>query len=178
MTSGLRRVIRGAAFGGIALVVGAVQVATAQSAFDANAALRYARTQVEFGPRIPGTDAARKAGDWIVERMRERADTVIVQSWSHRTARGATVPMRNIFARFKPAEATRVLYVVHWDTRPVADNDPDFMSRATPGDGANDGASGVGMLVALADVLKSVPPSVGVDLLFVDGEDYGTFGPD
>jgi hypothetical protein len=152
--------------------------AEAQAAFDGAAALRYARTQVEFGPRVPGTDAARRAGDWIIAQMRTRADTVIVQSWTHRTRAGTDVPMRNILARFRPADATRILYVAHWDTRPVADNDPDYTSRGTPGDGANDGASGVGLLVALADALKAAPPSVGVDLLFVDGEDYGSFGPD
>jgi Zn-dependent M28 family amino/carboxypeptidase len=70
-----------------------------------------------------------------------------------------------------------VLYVTHWDTRPVADSDPDPSKRGLPIPGANDGASGVGLLLALADALKQAPPGVGVDLLFVDGEDYGTFGP-
>ena len=146
--------------------------------FDGEAALRYAREQVAFGPRVPGTVAAQRAGDWLVERMRERADTVIVQRWTHRTATGASVPMRNIFARIHPEKTERVLYVAHWDTRPVADNEHDAELRDRPGDGANDGASGVAMLIALADALKRSPPSVGVDILLVDGEDYGTFGPD
>jgi glutaminyl-peptide cyclotransferase len=148
------------------------------SGFDGQAALSYAREQVKFGPRVPGTPAAQRAGDWLVARMRERSDTVIVQQWTHRTAAGAVVPMRNIFAQIRPADRVRVLYVAHWDTRPVADNEHDAEMRERPGDGANDGASGVAMLMALADALKRVPPSVGVDILFVDGEDYGTFGPD
>ena len=147
-------------------------------AFDGAAALEYARAQVAFGPRVPGTEAARRTGDWLVARMRERADTVIVQSWTHRTRDGAALPMRNIFAQIRPALAERVLYVAHWDTRPVSDHEYERELREKPSVGANDGASGVAMLLALADALKQVPPAVGVDILFVDGEDYGEFGPD
>ena len=163
---------------GVVLVSGAHSTRQPGTGFDGEAALRYAREQVAFGPRVPGTAAAERAGDWLVARMRERADTVIVQRWTHRTATGASVPMRNIFARIAPGKAERVLYVAHWDTRPVADAEHDAELRAGPGDGANDGASGVAMLMALADALKRAPPSVGVDILFVDGEDYGRFGPD
>lgn len=161
----------------------AAQVSTAPrpanpAAFDGEAALRYVRAQVEFGPRVPGTVSARRTGDWLVERMRERADTVIVQTWTHRTQAGALVPMRNIFAQIGRGMPERVLYVAHWDTRPVSDNEFEAELRDRPADGANDGASGVGMLLALADALKHAPPTVGVDILLVDGEDYGTFGPD
>ena len=150
----------------------------AKPVFDADAALRYAREQVAFGPRVPGTVAARRAGDWLVEQMRLRADTVIVQQWTHRTAAGTLVPMRHIFAQIRPGMTDRVLYVAHWDTRPFADAEYEAEARARAGDGANDGAAAVGMLMALADALKAAPPSVGVDILLVDGEDYGTFGPD
>jgi Zn-dependent M28 family amino/carboxypeptidase len=85
--------------------------------------------------------------------------------------------MRNILARFRPQETQRVLYVTHWDTRPVSDNESDAAMRKLPMPGANDGASGVALFIALADVLKKTPPQYGVDLLFVDGEDYGDFGP-
>ena len=169
------RAFFGTAFLLLIALAGPGQAAPAQGTFDGRAALGYAAEQVAFGPRVPGTEAARRAGDWIVERMRERADTVIVQSWSHRTASGESLPMRNIFARFRPDVAERVLYVVHWDTRPIADGDADWNRRDRPGPGANDGASGVGLLVALADALKRTPPARGVDLLFVDGEDYGSF---
>src|SRR5688500_10182385 len=146
--------------------------------FDGTAALEYARAQVAFGARGPGGAAARRGGDWLVARMRERADTVIVQTWTHRTRDGADVPMRNIFAQIRPALAERVLYVAHWDTRPTSDSEYERELREKPSLGANDGASGVAMLLALADALKQVPPAVGVDILFVDGEDYGEFGPD
>ena len=159
----------------------AVAVAPARQAratFDGEAALAYVRAQVAFGPRVPGSASAKRAGDWLVERMRERADTVIVQTWTHRTRDGMQLPMRNIFAQIRPAVTERVLYIAHWDTRPISDHEYDRELRDRPGDGANDGASGVAMLLALADALKHTPPAVGVDILFVDGEDWGTFSPD
>jgi hypothetical protein len=147
----------------------------ARTDFDARAAMGYARAQVAFGPRVPGTPAAKNAGDWIVDQMRQRADTVVVQSWTHVTQHGDTLPLRNILARFKPAALERILYVTHWDTRPTADDDPVLGKRVGSFDGANDGASGVGLFVEIADRLKATPPNVGVDLLFVDGEDFGDF---
>ena len=147
------------------------------TAFNGTAAYAYAKTQVDFGPRVPGTPAARKAGDWIIAQMRARADTVIVQSWTHTTATGKKLPMRNVLARFRPEMTDRVLYVTHWDSRPVSESASDSAQRKLPVPGANDGASGVGLFVALGDVLKTTRPTVGVDLLFVDGEDYGQFGP-
>jgi hypothetical protein len=149
-----------------------------RTAFDANAAMTYTKAQVAFGPRVPGTPGAVKAGDWIVAMMKQRADTVIEQRFTHRTLDGKDLPLRNILARFKPAATQRILYVTHWDTRPTADEDPVLGNRNEPILGANDGAAGVGLLVALGDALKKTPPNVGVDLLFVDGEDYGkSFDP-
>jgi len=150
---------------------------TGTSPFDGETARGYVKTQLDFGARVPGTEAARKTGDWIVAQMRQRADTVIEQRWNHVTAKGDTLPLRNIFARFRPQASTRILYVTHWDSRPVSDQAEDPAKRSLPVPGANDGASGVGLFIALGDVLKKTPPTVGVDLLFVDGEDYGTFGP-
>ena len=149
-----------------------------QTSFDANAAMTYTKEQLAFGPRVPGTPAAQKAGDWITSMMRQRADTVIEQRWTHRTLDGKDLPLRNILARFNPQAQNRILYVTHWDTRPTADDDPVLGNRNTPIPGANDGAAGVGLFVALGDALKKTPPTVGVDLLFVDGEDYGkSFDP-
>jgi len=149
-----------------------------KTAFDGNAALAYAKAQVDFGPRIPGTAAHDKAGQWIVAEMKKRTDSVTVQTWTQTTRNGTKLQLTNILARFNPTATSRVLYVTHWDTRPVADDDPNFGKRAGPFDGANDGASGVGLFVALADVFKKTPPSVGVDLLFDDGEDWGDFTAD
>ncbi len=146
-----------------------------QTSFSGARAMTYVQTQLDFGPRVPGTEPHRRAGDWIADQMRQRADTVIEQRFSHVTASGDTLAMRNILARIKPAETQRVLYVAHWDTRPISDRASNPADRATPVPGANDGASGVALLMAVADVLKQTPPTWGVDLLFVDGEDYGDF---
>ena len=143
--------------------------------FDGAGAMLYAKAQVDFGPRIPGTPGHQRAGDWIVEQMRSRADTVITQTWTHTTLDGKQLPMRNVLARFNPSATDRILYVTHWDTRPVSDAAENLGERQLPVPGANDGASGVALFVALADALKKTPPTQGVDLLFVDGEDYGVF---
>lgn len=151
--------------------------AATSTGFSGSAAYGYAKTQFDFGPRVPNTPAAQKAGDWIIAQMRARADTVIVQSFTHTTADGKTLHLRNIFARFRPDLPERVLYMTHWDSRPISESATTEEEKKMPVPGANDGASGVGMFIALGDVLKRSPPNVGVDLLFTDGEDYGQFGP-
>jgi len=152
--------------------------ATVASPFNGDAALSYVQTFMQFGPRVPGTDAHKRAGDWITAEMKARADTVYEQTWMYKTASGATIPLRNIVARFRPMADERLLYVTHWDSRPTAEKSPNEAQRTQPTPGANDGASGVGLFMALGDVLKAAPPTVGVDLVFVDGEDFGTFSPD
>ncbi len=145
--------------------------------FNGSAAYNYAKAQLDFGPRVPGTPAAAKAGDWIIRQMRARADTVVVQSFTYTTADGKKLHLRNILARFRPDLEERVLYLTHWDSRPVSESAATAAERKMPVPGANDGASGVGMFVALGDLLRKKKPTVGVDLLFTDGEDYGEFGP-
>lgn len=146
--------------------------------FSGETALTYVKSQLDFGPRIPGSEAHRRTGEWIVAQMRERADTVIEQDWTHVTMSGDTLPMRNILARFRPRASERVLYITHWDTRPISDGASDSAQRQLPVPGANDGASGVALFIALGDALRTTPPNVGLDLLFVDGEDYGDFPND
>lgn len=152
--------------------------ATIPSPFNGDQALAYVRTFMDFGPRVPGTEAHQRAGDWIASEMRQRADTVIEQVWTHQTQAGPTIPLRNVLARFNPMAEERLLYVTHWDSRPVAEKSATDSLRRLPTPGANDGGSGVGLFLALGDVLKATPPGIGVDLLFVDGEDYGQFAPD
>jgi len=148
----------------------------AKTAFNGEAALGYVKTQLAFGPRVPNSAAAQRTGDWIVAQMRTRADTVIEQRFDHVTVKGDTLHLRNILARIHPQAAQRVLYLTHWDTRPVSDQAHDPAQRKLPMPGANDGASGVALFLGIADALKKTPATVGVDLLFVDGEDYGDFG--
>ena len=149
---------------------------TPKTAFSGAAAHALVKAQLDFGARVPGTEAHRRAGDWIVAQLRPLADTVVEQRWSHVTARGDTLALRNVLARFRPAAAERVLYLAHWDSRPTSDEAADPRRRLLPVPGANDGASGVALLIALAQALRAAPADVGVDLLFVDGEDYGDFG--
>jgi glutaminyl-peptide cyclotransferase len=137
--------------------------------FDGARALEYVRLQVDAGPRIPGTEPHRLVGDRIVAELRKTADTVMEQAWTHVTQKGDTLPMRNIFAQFNRAAARRILYLAHWDSRPKADKSFAEADRAKPVPGANDGASGVALLLVLAEALKAAPSGVGVDFLFTDG---------
>jgi glutaminyl-peptide cyclotransferase len=143
--------------------------------FDGQRALALVQTQLDFGPRIPGSPGHVAAGDWIVATLQPLADTVIEQRFEHVTADGTRLPLRNIFAQFNRGATRRILYVTHWDTRPISEKGADAAEQAQPVPGANDGASGTAMLLVLAEALKAAPPGVGVDLLFTDGEDYGSF---
>ena len=141
-------------------------------------AFGYLEQQMQFGPRIPGTAAHERTGDWILQHLRATADSVVVQSITHVTRQGATLHLRNFIARFRPGAPDRVLFLAHWDTRPHADQSANLGQQRLPVPGANDGASGVAVLLGVADALKAKPPSLGVDLLFVDGEDFGNFARD
>jgi hypothetical protein len=142
--------------------------------FDGAAALAYVRTQLAFGPRIPGQPGHAKMAAWLDSLLRTRADSVPAQRWTHVTRAGDSLALVNFIARFNPGAATRLLFLAHWDTRPRADG-PMSRDSTLPVPGANDGASGVAVLLGMADQLKRTPPAIGVDLLFVDGEDYGDF---
>ena len=143
--------------------------------FDGARAFTYLEAQMKFGPRIPNTAGHDSCGDWIEAQLRKTADTVIVQSFTVTNKKGEHLRLKNYLARFRPRAADRVLYLAHWDTRPIADQDANLGNQRKPVPGANDGASGVAVLLGIADALKERPPAVGVDLLFVDGEDYGNF---
>jgi len=145
--------------------------------FDGQRALQYIQAQLAFGPRIPGKPGHERMAAWLDSLLRTRADSVVVQRWTHRAANGDTLHLVNFVARFKPAAPTRLLFLAHWDTRPKADG-PASRDSTLPVPGANDGGSGVAVLLGMADALKQTPPGIGVDLLFVDGEDYGDFNTD
>ncbi|HEY0672226.1 MAG TPA: M28 family peptidase [Longimicrobiales bacterium] len=147
--------------------------------FSADAAFEHVRTQVGFGPRVPGTAGHQQQLDWMTQYLRERADTVELQSFTHTTTTTKKqLQLTNVIARFNPQATERVLLLTHWDTRPTADNEGDDARRKMPVPGANDGGSGTAVLLEIANVLKTQKPTVGVDLLFVDGEDFGPNEPD
>ena len=160
------------------VLLGCSAGAQIEQEFDGAKALQYVETQLGFGPRIPNTEGHIRTGDWILQRLRATADSVEVQAWNHVSDDGDTLSLRNFIGRFRPEATQRILYVAHWDTRPKADRSSNMGRRQMPVPGANDGASGVALLLGVADALALNPPSFGVDLLFVDGEDYGDFGRD
>lgn len=141
--------------------------------FDADSAYSYVKRQVSFGPRVPNSDAHCKTGDWLVAELRRHGADVIEQTSVVKAFDGTRLNMRNIIGQFNAEAKERVLLLAHWDCRPWADNDPDESKRKLPVDGANDGASGVGVLLEVARALGSNNPTRGVDIAFVDDEDWG-----
>ncbi len=143
--------------------------------FDGAAAMRNVETQVAFGPRVPGMPGHAAMAAWLDSLAHATADSVYIQDWVNFTAKGEKLSLRNVMMRFNPSAPDRILFLTHWDTRPIAERSADSADRKKPIAGANDGASGVAVLLGMADALKKTPPAIGVDLLFVDGEDYGSF---
>lgn len=142
-------------------------------AFNADSALAFVKAQTDFGPRVPGTEAHDRCADWLVAKLGQYTPRVEVQNFKARVYDGTVFPGRNIIASFKPDAASRLLLCAHWDSRPYADHDPDPGKHKLPIDGANDGASGVGVLLEIARLMESQPADVGVDIIFFDLEDYG-----
>ncbi len=142
-------------------------------AFDGDAALALVRTQVAFGPRVPGTPGHARQLAWMVERLDSLAPVVAVDTFSHVTTGGDSLTLFNVLASFRPEATRRILLLAHWDTRPRSDAATDPALHDVPVPGANDGGSGTAVLLQLASMFAEVPPPMGVDLLFTDGEDYG-----
>ncbi len=158
---------------------GSAAIARQAPPFSEQAAFEHVRTQVAFGPRVAGTPGHAQQLKWMTDYLRERADTVELQTFTHtHTKTKQPLTMTNVIARFNPEVAERVLLLTHWDTRPTADYDSDEAGRTQPVPGANDGGSGTAVLLEIANVLKQQKPAIGIDLLFVDGEDYGPEEPD
>ncbi len=153
-------------------------VAVEAPAFDGDSAYAYVARQVAFGPRVPNSEAHRLAGDWLAGELRRHGAKVTVQPVVLTAFDGTRLNARNIFGQYNPDASRRILLMAHYDCRPWADNDPDPAKRVQPVDGANDGASGVGVLLELARQLNARSPEVGVDILFADAEDWGTSGDD
>jgi Zn-dependent M28 family amino/carboxypeptidase len=143
--------------------------------FDSASAYELLKRQVEFGPRVPGTDGHTAMAAWLQEFLTERADTLIVQRFTHITVDGDTLSLYNFLARFRVPGTQPILLLAHWDTRPFSDNAADPADRDRPVPGANDGASGTAILLELASMMKGDAPPRSVDILLVDGEDYGDF---
>lgn len=146
--------------------------------FSADSAYSYLARQVDFGPRVPGSASHESCGRWLESELRRHGATVTVQEVTLTAFDGTPLPSRNILGQFNPEASDRTLLLAHWDTRPWADEDPVEANRKKPVPGANDGASGVAVLLEMARVLGGSGTDKGIDILFVDSEDYGTEGDD
>ena len=142
-------------------------------AFNADSAYSFVSSQVAFGPRVTGSDAHKACGDWLAAKLRAFGAEVTEQTADLKAYNGDPLPMRNIIGSYNTATNKRVILCSHWDSRPWADNDPDVKKHHTPIDGANDGASGVGVLLEIARQMQLQQPTIGVDIIFFDAEDYG-----
>ena len=145
----------------------------AAPAFNADSAYAYIAQQVAFGPRVPNTPEHVACGDWLSRELTRHGADVIEQPGLVRAYDGNILRIRNIIGQFRPENRERILLFAHWDTRPFADKDT--LRMREPIDGANDGGSGVGVLLEIARLLGADPTlDVGVDIVFFDAEDYGT----
>ena len=139
--------------------------------FDSKKALSYIKKQLDFGPRYLSSDGHKLVQAFLISELNELSDEVITQSWDHRSSNGDLYGLTNIIGRFSPQRKDRILLGTHYDTRRFADQDG--MSPDDPVPGANDGASGVAIILEIAEVLSNTEsyPKVGVDIVFFDAEE-------
>jgi len=160
------------------IVLAAASGVLANPRFDGDRAMELLEKQVSFGPRTPGSEAAAETLNWMMGMLRASADEVMPHSFRTTDPRDSTATLRltNVRAVFRPELPQRFALAAHWDCRPTADQDSIPANRSLPVDGANDAASGVAVLLHLAELMVAQAPEVGVDLLFFDGEDLGLEG--
>ena len=156
-----------------AVVAPAKQDTLVQLAFNADTAYQHVVRQCNFGPRVPGSDAHRLCGDYIVQTFRAYGLDVVEQQAPITTWDGKTYTCRNIIASHLPEAKERILLCAHWDCRPWCDADENVSNHRLPVMGANDGASGVGVMLELARQADSISPAIGIDFVCFDLEDYG-----
>lgn len=148
-------------------------VCYAHPSAQADSLLSYVVKQCDFGPRVPGTASHRACGDYLVSQFQAYGAQVTEQCTTVRGWDGTMLPCRNITASYKPEARYRVLFCAHWDARPWCDEDEDPTQVRKPVMAANDGASGVAVLLELARAFALSAPKVGVDMVLFDVEDYG-----
>ena len=142
--------------------------------FCADSAFNYIKAQTDFGPRVPNTKVHDDCGIWLGAMLSSfGADHVYFQEFNAKTFDGNTLKCTNIIGSFNIGQPTRIILCSHWDSRPWADNDPDPANWMKPVDAANDGASGVGVILEIARQMQKQAPEIGVDCIFLDAEDWG-----
>jgi glutaminyl-peptide cyclotransferase len=139
-----------------------------------DSAFQYVEKQVSFGPRVPSSDAHQQCKEWLVEKLESFGTTVIEQDFEATLYTGEKHDFTNIIGQYNPAAAKRIILAAHWDSRLWADSKLSAERRDQAIDGADDGASGVGVLLEIARQLQANPiENMGVDFILFDAEDNG-----
>jgi len=141
--------------------------------FNQDSAYRYVKEQVDFGPRVPNSTAHAECAIYLSKKLKQFGAEVYEQKFKARAYNGTILNGTNIIASYNTQAQKRILLCAHWDSRPYADNDSDPKNHNTPIDGANDGASGVGVLMETARLIQLHPMDIGIDIILFDLEDYG-----
>ncbi len=141
--------------------------------FSADSAYVFIERQVAFGPRVPNTTAHKRCAAYLSKELKRFGAEVFEQAAELKAFDGTKLQAVNIIGSFNPTQSKRILLCAHWDSRPWCDHDPEPQNRKQAVSGANDGASGVGVLLEIARLIGKQPPSVGIDMIFFDAEDYG-----
>ncbi|MBD8488405.1 M28 family peptidase [Echinicola sp. CAU 1574] len=141
--------------------------------FNVDSAYQYIQDQVDFGPRVPNTESHKATAAWLQDKFKSFGLGVEVQEFEAEAYDGKKLELMNIIASFNPSAKKRVILAAHWDTRRIADKDTERINE--PIDGANDGASGVGVLLEIARSISNaeLKPDIGIDFILFDGEDDG-----
>ena len=140
-------------------------------AFSSDSAYHFIETQVAFGPRVPNTESHKKAAAYLSSKLSSYGLAVTEQKGQVKAFTGKTLNIINIIGEYNPEANNRIMLFAHWDSRPFADQDTKDRDKAI--DGANDGGSGVGVLLEVARQLQIQQPNIGVDIFFFDAEDHG-----
>lgn len=141
--------------------------------FNADSAYHFVKAQVDFGPRVPNSKAHKNCADYLSAKLKSYGATVTMQDCDLAGYDGTILKSVNIVGSFKPESKKRIALFSHWDSRPWADHDPDKANWHKPVPAANDGASGVGVLLEIARLIEKQQPEMGIDIIFLDAEDYG-----
>lgn len=144
--------------------------------FLADSAFLFIKKQVDFGPRVPNTEGHRKCAAWLAATFKRYGLTVIEQKFQADHYKGPTFDCVNIIGQYKPENPRRVMLAAHWDSRFMADQDA--ANTIKPILGADDGGSGVGILLEIARLLQEQPLDLGVDFVLFDAEDQGNDADD
>jgi Zn-dependent M28 family amino/carboxypeptidase len=157
-----------------AATVSETRINLSSPVFDQDSAYAFVERQVQFGPRVPNTEAHKACARYLASELERFGAKVYVQETVLTAYNGDRLQASNIIGVYNPEQTKRVLLFAHWDSRPYSDQDPDKNNHYKPIDGADDGASGVGVLLEIARQIGLNNIGIGVDIIFFDAEDYGT----